>query len=443
MVDSARSGRIAHSRLLLFASGDFGFNLYWQSAMLYLLFYYTEALHVPITTAAAVYAAASLWDGIANFAVGVLVERHGMPERMRHVMVIGGIPLGASFALAYAPLTLSGGWLIAWICLGQFLFRAAYALVNVPYLAMSARVSLDSDDRAFVAGARMLFGTLAAVVVALGTLPIGRMLAGVGGAPAYAMSAICFATMASVLIVAVGAMHRDTSIPPSRERTGTVRAVTLAMRNRAFLAVSAAMMAMITAVTVLDKSILYYFKYALSNASAGQLTLGWMMALSAVAIPAWMAISRYIGVRSVWFAASSSCVVCLAAFIGLGVYGVRTSQTFLVAVQIGIVGLHFAFWAILPDTVEYGQEKSGFRGEAVIYGLSALLQRLAIGFGTLLVGVTLGQAGGRGLPGGSTSYRFVLTIIPLVFFAFAALLMLANPLRKGRHQAIVQSISEG
>ena len=35
-------------RLLLFAFGDFAFNLYWQSIMLFLLFYYTDALELPI-----------------------------------------------------------------------------------------------------------------------------------------------------------------------------------------------------------------------------------------------------------------------------------------------------------------------------------------------------------------------------------------------------------
>jgi len=38
----------ARARLLLFAFGDFAFNLYWQSIMLFLLFYYTEALGLPV-----------------------------------------------------------------------------------------------------------------------------------------------------------------------------------------------------------------------------------------------------------------------------------------------------------------------------------------------------------------------------------------------------------
>lgn len=430
-------------RLLLFASGDFGFNLYWQSVMLYLLFYYTEALHISIGIASAAYAIASVWDGIASFAVGVLVDRYGKPERMRLALVYGGVPLGLTFALAYAPLQFSGTGLIAWILVGQLLFRSAYALVNVPYLAMSARISLDSDDRALVAGARMLFGTLAAVVVAVGTIPLGRYLAGGGGSPAYAAAAMCFAVIGSLLIVLVGIFYRDDVIPPSRETGSIADAVALALRNRAFLSLSAAVIAMIAAVTVLDKSVLYYFKYELSDQSAGQLTLGWMMAVSGAAIPVWMLISRRIGIRGSWFMGCAVCIACLLTFVVADVVSVRMAQIFLVAVQAGIVGLHFSFWAMLPDTVEYGQKDCGVRGEAVIYGLSALFQRLAIGLGTLLVGITLGNEGSASLPEGGASYRLVLALIPLSFFILAALMMVANPLRRGSHHKIIEQMKNG
>ena len=58
----------------------------------------------------------------------------------------------------------------------HLLFRTCYAAVNVPYLAMSARISPSSSDRAFVAGMRMMFGTGAVVLVALATVPLGRTL---------------------------------------------------------------------------------------------------------------------------------------------------------------------------------------------------------------------------------------------------------------------------
>src|SRR6185369_12805007 len=66
--------RLSRPRLALFAFGDFAFNLFWQSIMLYLLFYYTDALELPIALAATTYMVASVWDGVANFAAGALVD---------------------------------------------------------------------------------------------------------------------------------------------------------------------------------------------------------------------------------------------------------------------------------------------------------------------------------------------------------------------------------
>ena len=82
------------------------------------------------------------------------------------------MPLGLTFVLTYLPPVASGGWAIGWVFAAHLLFRTAYAGVNVPYLAMSARISPDPGDRAFIAGLRMLFGTAAAVTVALARSPL-------------------------------------------------------------------------------------------------------------------------------------------------------------------------------------------------------------------------------------------------------------------------------
>ena len=98
------------ARLALFAFGDFAFNLYWQSIMLFLLFYYTDALEIPISWAAATYTIASIWDGIANFAAGVLVDQGHDRFRFGALLVAGSAPLGVTFVLTYLPPLATGAW---------------------------------------------------------------------------------------------------------------------------------------------------------------------------------------------------------------------------------------------------------------------------------------------------------------------------------------------
>ena len=61
-----------------------------------------------------------------------------------------------TFILAYLPPPNVDWAGVTIIFVGHLLFRTAYAAVNVPYLAMSARISPDGNDRALVAGLRML-----------------------------------------------------------------------------------------------------------------------------------------------------------------------------------------------------------------------------------------------------------------------------------------------
>lgn len=440
-VPETTSTRTSRWRLGLLAAGDFAFNLYWQSVMLYLLFYYTEAIHLPIAVASICYAAASVWDGIVSLAVGILADRYHRPDQFRRALTLGALPLGLSFVFAYVPPPMTGQGALIWVVGGHLLFRTVYALVNIPYLAMSARISLDSGDRALVAGGRMLSGTIAAVVVALGTVPLGHWLTGGTGPIGYATSALVFAASATLLLLLVGATYRDGAVP-SADASGSInRAIVLTFRNRAFLTLSAAVMAMIVAITVLDKSVLYYFKYVLDDEEAGQLALGWMMAASGVAVPLWMLVSRCVGIRGTWFVGIASCIACLLVFVAGGLRQPISVQVYLVTIQGATVGLHYAFWALLPDTVEWGQRQTGVRSEAVLYGMAALVQRLAIGAGTLLVGYGLGHDGLHHSAATGSTFRLVLALIPLAFLMLAGVLMLANPLRRGSHDRIVAELA--
>lgn len=409
-----------------------------------MLFFQTETLHLPITQATEYYFIASIWDGIASMLVALTVDRWATGRARRMMIIIGALPLGLSFVWAYSPSPYVGLSASAWVLVSQMAFRTAYALVNVPYLALSTRISAHSRDRSLVAGLRMIFGTLAAVVVAFGTVPLGLALSRGDGVEAYRAAAMVFAFIATLLLMVVGWTYRDGAIPKSAP-AGSIRdALFLAWRNRAFVTLAAAMTAMIVAATVLDRSILYYFKYTLSDQGAGQATLAWMAAVSGVVLPLWIAASRSIGVRAIWFVAVGLAVAWLGLFIVTDLYRSASAQVLLVLIQAMIVGLNFAVWATLPDTIEYGQVRTGVRIEAVLYGYVALIQRVAIGIGALLLGATLTRAGvdvgPHQPPATPMGFRLAMALTPVAFLLLSAGLMALNPLKRGAHASLLDAM---
>jgi sugar (glycoside-pentoside-hexuronide) transporter len=432
------TGHASKPRLLLFAFGDFAFNLFWQSIMLFLLFYYTDALNLPIAVAATTYMIASVWDGIANFVAGILVDRLHSTFRYGPFLVVGAFPLGLTFVFTYLPPFVSGGWAVAIILTAHLLFRTAYAGVNLPYLAMTARISADPSDRAFVAGMRMLFGTAAAVTVALATVPVGRWLTGSSAAEAYFGAAVLFACLGAAILVLVGVTYQE-GTQPHRPLPNDLAGLILSLaRNRAFVALNASMMAMIVAITVLSKSVLYYFKYLLHDPDAGQLALASMGLVSGIAIPLWMLLGRYVGLRALWLIAAGLGMAGLVLFSAVHFEGARTMQLFLIGMQVMSVGLNFVFWAMLPNTIEYGERETGLHVEGAVFGMAALLQRIAIGIATAILGWGFASAGYVANVDQTAEtlerMRETIAFAPLLFLALSCVAMVLNPLGRERRR---------
>jgi len=430
--------RASKLRLLLFAFGDFAFNLFWQSIMLFLLFYYTDALLLPIGVAATTYMIASIWDGIANFIAGILVDRNHDRIRYGSLLIAGAIPLSLAFVLAYSPPSWTGTAAVVGVFTAHLLFRTAYAAVNVPYLAMTARISEDPADRAFVAGMRMLFGTAAAVTVALCTVPVGRSLTGSTAAQAYFGAACLFAAVGAVILIIVGATYREAS-QPDRPQAGSVKATLFSLaHNRAFVALNAATMAMIVAMTVLSKSVLYYFKYLLNDPHAGELALASMGLVSGIAIPVWMLVGRWVGLRALWLIAGGGGMLGLLVFSTVPFDDQSKMQLFLIGIQVVNIGLNFVFWAMLPNTIEYGERATGLHVEGAVFGMAALLQRIAIGIATAILGWSFDSAGYvanvRQSAATLSAMRETVAFVPMTFLALSCVAMLLNPLGRERRR---------
>jgi len=256
---------------------------------------------------------------------------------------------------------------------------------------------------------------------------------------AYFAAAALFAAIGTIILVIVGATYRD-GAKIERPLPASVRDLLLSLvRNRAFVTLSAAMMAMIVAITVINKSVLYYFKYLLNDPDAGQVALAEMGLVSGVAIPLWMLVGRRVGLRAVWLISSGLGSAGLVVFASVPLGGVRTMQLFLMGMQVVSVALNFVFWAMLPNTIEYGERATGHHLEGTVFGVAALLQRIAIGIATAILGWGFALAdyvpNVQQTPATLASMRMTVALAPLMFLALSCVAMALNPLGRRSTQA--------
>lgn len=443
------SRELGLGRKLALGAGDFGFNLYWQFASLYLLYFYTDVLGLEPAVAGTIYMAALIWDAALDPAIGAVVDRtRTRYGRYRPYMMFGGVPLALSFMAMFVGPAAGEAGAAAFATVVHFLFRTVYAIVAIPYAALFARVTRDARVRADLAGMRMVFGTLAAVLVAALTLPWVHALA-TPESPrrGWLLLAAFFGATAMLLLllVAWAARGHDPDEPPASERIDWAATLRALARNNALLLVLGAVMIGQFCSTLFGKNLLYYFKYVMGREDLGGVALAVTAVSIAFFVPLFAWIARVYGKRNAWIVGSVPSLAGLVMW-----YSLEGGSVPLHFVALGLCGMGSAsyavcFWSMLPDTVEYGEWRSGIRTESLVFGLGVLGQKISLGLGAGLLGVALQHVGYvanvEQSPQTIEGIKQMMFWIPLVGGLCSLALIWRYPVSLSLHAQIVEEIA--
>jgi len=439
--------KLSLGRKLGFAVGDYACNLYWQSVSLFLLFYYTDAVGLSAGTAGLIYMVASIWDGMIDPIMGAVADRtRSRWGRYRPYLLLGALPLALSFGLLYWKPNLSGAQLVAWMLAAHMVFRTCYTALSIPYTALSARITTSSDERSTIAGFRMMFATLAGITVAVTTQPMVAALGGGNSARGFFLAAGVLALLATAIFPLVFLATREPELSQQVELAPGPADYWRAIRaNRAFWAVAAGIIAAVVCSTVLGKSILYYFKYYLNDEAASHTALSVSAVTGLLIIPTWVVATRFIGKRVAWFAGTAWGLIGLAFFALTDVRTPALMTGFLVYMMVCSLGLALTFWSMLPDTVEYGEWRSGRRVESFIFGLGQFFLKVALGIGAGVFGWAMNLIGyvPNTVQTSATLHgmKTIMVAFPATGLVLGACAMLFYPLKRGVHESLVEQLA--
>lgn len=445
MVAPAPEGRLPWATRLGYGTGDIGFNLYWTTSSLFLLLFYTDVAGLPPATAGWVFAAALVWDAITDPAMGYLASRtRSRWGRYRPWILFSAVPLAASWALMFLPTGLTGLALTLWALAAQMLFRTLYTVASMPYVSLSAAMTTSSDERGLLAMIRMLSATSAGLAIALFTLPLVDRLGGGDQATGFFQVALLYGGIAAVLMMIIFATTREDPAVQDAPLPTLADMARMLAANRAFWLVAGSMLMGAIAGTFFGKSIPYHLKYdgardAMIGPALATLTGG-----AFVAIPLWTALMRRTSKRVV--ALSGLGVGAVGYCLFFAAYGAPAPLFFAVLAIIGAGGGagYLTFWAMLPDTVEYGQWKTGVRAEGIIFGFISFVQKAALGLAVGVLGQALAQIGYvANQPQAAETLagiRQMMLWTPLACAALGAAIMWFYPLDRATHARLVADI---
>ncbi len=431
-------------RKLALGAGDFGLNLYWQFAGLFLLFYYTDVLGVPAALAGAIYMAALIVDAITDPLIGAWAEKtRSRAGRYRPFLIYGSLPVALLFVLNFLHPFDDATASLVFVACAHIGFRGLYGVLSIPYATLFARVTRSSAERGDMAGMRIFFATCSAVCVAAGTQPLVRLLGWEGNPRSgWLMAGLLYSVFATLLmwLAAWGAKGLDRADDEAVAVRPLMQTVRMVARNRALMVMLVAVVVSSFTGTMFGKNVLYYFKYVLQREDAIGLALGLGALLSAVAVPPWVLIMRRIDKKATWLAGSAFVIVGFVMWRLVDGMGLPAHLVSIAIQAFGGAGVAVSMWAMLPDTIEYGEWRNGQRIESFAFGLAVFFQKLALGLGAGAVGLALGWIGYRANevqpPEVLESLKDLMFWLPLAGKLVAIAVMSRYPMGRGDHERI-------
>ena len=393
-----------------------------------------------------IYALGIAWDAITDPFMGYLAERtRSKMGSYRPYIFYGAIPLALSFVLLFWVPPFEGLLLFVFLLTVNLLHRTCFTIVSVPYSSLTARITDDSDERTKLTTARMIgasFGTLS--VSALG-FPIVLWFGGGDEAIGFIFfGMICGLTAILVLSITVRFVkEREFNFSPTQIPSFSKVAKSVS-QNYPFWIVFGSILILGSTSIMFNNNLIYFVKYSLDLHEYQGLILGVSSGAALLAIPFWAYAALKIGKRNSWMAAMALLLVGFLVFYFYPITSLNELLFVLGFIGIGNGATGVLFWSMLPDTIEYGEWKTGVRTESSLYGFMTFAQKGAIAFAAILLGMALTQIGfePNQIQSEETLFRlkFIMTWIPLTGIFISFVLVSFYPIDKSFHQKLINEI---
>lgn len=387
-----------------FGSGDLAQNLIYQTVSMYLLIFYTNVFGISAAAAGIMFLIVRIVDVIWDPIVGAFVDKHN-PKlgKYRSYLVLGGIPL-TGFAILCFWNGFSGSLLYAYITYVGL--SMLYTLINVPYGALNASLTRDTDEITKLTSVRMFMANLGGLAVGYGIPILVKIFSSDGkinspeSANAWFITMTIYAIAGLALLIFCFTQTKERVVMAEKE-TENVKVSDLwiefkhnrPLRILAFFFITAfAMMA------IGNSAGSYYMIY---NMQAPDM-LPYFMALGSIPafifMPMVPAIKRAIGKKQMFYVFLTVAIIGMGLLYAISVIPALKTQVWLVFIaqfikSTGIIVATGYMWALVPEVISYGEHTTGKRISGIVNALTGIFYKAGMALGGVVPGLVLAFVG--------------------------------------------------
>ena len=331
------------------------------SSNVLLLRFMTDSLGIAAVVAALIFAGAKVWDAVSDPLMGVLSDRVTTPwGRRLPWLASGGLLCALTVVALYTTPDLSGMALLVYLAAMLLLFRTAYTMFNIPYIAMAVELTPSYHERTRLMSFRVVFSSFGSLIgLSLGPF----MLAWWGATRAgHARMAWVLASIAVVsFVVCIWSLRQAPQTTQPLQQPPLKEQFRSALGNVPFLWLMASKMLYFLTLAVSVSTTAYFTKHVLvaSDELLG-IYLGFMSVVLILSQPIWLFVARRLGKRNGYMIAAALYGIAHFSWWFAGP-GEPTSLVLLRSAFIGLAGggTFLLTQAMLPDALEFDYLRTG------------------------------------------------------------------------------------
>ncbi|XZI56209.1 MFS transporter [Clostridium perfringens] len=361
--------------------GDLGCCCTEQFRAMFLTVFYTLVLKINPIHVGTILLITKIWDAINDPIIGAIIDARKAKAGKKFIPWMRAFSIPCAILMCIGFLNVSNwdyGFKLAYVLITYVLYESMYTCVNVPFGSLSSVMTDDTNHRTDLSRYRSLGGTIfMTVIVIVGPLFLYKDNQPV--ASNFLLLAIICACISvfCIQVTCVWCKERVEIPDVEREKINYFQVLKNISKNRALLGVIIASLVGMIAASVVNGLNTYLFKDYFGNVK--------LMSISGMLSTVY-AIITFIGTKFVAnkFGKKEWCMYG-AGFAAI-VYGVLfflpiKNPIMFIAINgicyIGASGFQILIWAMVNDSIDYQELKTGTRNESIVYSTYSFFRKVA------------------------------------------------------------------
>jgi len=438
-----------------YAIGEFGEATGYNLFYFFFLFFLTDVAGLPPAVAGTISSIAIFWDAITDLVIGHWSDNFNSKfGRRRPFMIAVAIPYAICTYLMFCNFDMALNVKIAYAIILSMIFWTCYTIFVIPYMALGAEMTQDSDERTSLRTYAAIFihvGTM----VAASTPPLiveKSVQLGMTEEKGWANVGLIIGIVILLGIVICWYLTKGTELPVEKtevkkeEKVNIVKTIIEILKLKPSVPLAIAVFCGAFVCTMVSSGQVYVMTNNLGfNAGLQSIMLIVVPAMAIAVLPIIRAISSWRDNRTSFMLCMFIGGIGLAAFWIIGIHGVVSYIIWGFFFQMANSSLWALYYAMMYDISELDEFKNDKRREGIITAVMAFFQKIGGSIATWATGMILAAGAYDGTAAVQADSALdaifnICTVIPGAICVIGGIALIVYPITGGRHAALREAL---